>query len=110
MPTPRPLAMTKNAASATRNSALFRLRTAAGFSQQEVADQINALAASSGHGGLGATANAISRWERGTVIPGPLNRRLLAQLFGVAVEDLGMSFQHAHAAAQRGHPNVEQAG
>ena len=68
---------------------LLSLRTAAGLSQQEVAERLNALiAANRGSEGV-VTGNTISRWERGVVTPQHHYRRLLAELFGVTVEALG---------------------
>lgn len=64
---------------------LAGLRMAAGLSQAEVADRINATI-----GSAAVTANAVSRWERGTVTPTPMYRRALASLFGVTIDDLGL--------------------
>jgi transcriptional regulator with XRE-family HTH domain len=85
--------MSKNAASATPNTVLFHLRSAAGLSQHDVAEQINALAETNGRTGVAVTANAVSRWERGIVTPAPFYRRLLAALFAVSVEELGFVLQ-----------------
>jgi transcriptional regulator with XRE-family HTH domain len=82
--------MVSKASDAVPNKALHRLRAAAGHSQQEVADALNALAATTGRA-TGITANQISRWERGTVRPHPIYRRLLAEHFGVSVGELGLA-------------------
>lgn len=76
---------------ASPGAALHDLRTAAGLSQQEVAERLNSLAARGGRGALGASANTVSRWERGVVRPTPIYRRLLAELYGVSVDDLGLA-------------------
>ena len=81
--------MSKNAANAVPNIALYNLRTTAGLSQQDVASRINELASNDGRNSLGVTANTVSRWERGVVTPAPFYRRLLAELFTVSVDDLG---------------------
>jgi transcriptional regulator with XRE-family HTH domain len=70
---------------------LLRLRTAAGLSQSEVADRLNALIAKTPGAGGVVTANAVSRWERGVVTPQHHYRRLLASLFNVSVEMLGFA-------------------
>lgn len=66
-------------------------RDAAGLTQADVAARINRAATDEGRGGGGVTANTVSRWERGAIIPGPLYRRLLAHLFGAAVDQLGLT-------------------
>ena len=64
-------------------TALYQLRDARGWSQQEVADL------------LGVSANTVSRWERGEIArPDPVNRRRLAELFGVTVGELGLTRPH----------------
>ena len=61
------------------------------MSQQELADRINDQVGAVGVPGIGVTANAISRWERGIVMPGPFYRRALAQYFGITVPELGLA-------------------
>ncbi|MBX6751935.1 MAG: helix-turn-helix transcriptional regulator [Micromonosporaceae bacterium] len=84
--------MVAKARDAHPNVTLYNLRDAAGESQQDVADALNALAAARGIAAC-VTANQVSRWERGTVRPQPLYRRLLAEHFGVSVEELGLTRQ-----------------
>jgi transcriptional regulator with XRE-family HTH domain len=73
------------------------LRIAAGLSQQDVADRMNELANREGRQGQVVTSNAVSRWERG-ITPTPLYRRLLAEIFDVTVEQLGL---HLHRDSPR---------
>jgi transcriptional regulator with XRE-family HTH domain len=74
---------------AVPNVALYNLRDSAGWSQQEVADGLNALARKYDKS-WSCTAQTVSRWERGVVDrPDPLARRLLAEFFGVSIEELG---------------------
>src|SRR5262249_34662819 len=82
--------MVTKASDARPNEALYNLRAVAGQSQQEVADGLNVLAARAGKA-TGVNANQISRWERGTVQPHPIYRRLLAEHFRVPVYDLGVT-------------------
>jgi transcriptional regulator with XRE-family HTH domain len=72
------------------NHTLFNLRERAGMSQQDVAEAINRLAVRRGKHGT-ATANLVSRWERGTSRTSPFYRQLLAEVFGVTVEQLGLT-------------------
>lgn len=62
------------------------LRTAAGMSQREIANAVNARARQNT-----VTADAVSRWERGLAVPIPMYRRLLADVYGVTVDDLGLT-------------------
>jgi 8-oxo-dGTP pyrophosphatase MutT (NUDIX family)/transcriptional regulator with XRE-family HTH domain len=86
--------MVARSSEAQPNMALYNLRDAAGESQQEVAEALNALAAAAGKR-AGVTANQVSRWERGTVRPQPMSRRLLAEHFGVSLDELGLTRQRA---------------
>jgi transcriptional regulator with XRE-family HTH domain len=79
-----------NAANATPNLLLYNLRESAGETQQDVAEALNALGTKYGKS-LAITANQISRWERGITMPSPLYRRLIAEHFGVAVAELGLT-------------------
>jgi transcriptional regulator with XRE-family HTH domain len=72
------------------NTALNQLRERAGLSQQELADALNRLAAKQHTRHPQLTRKTISRWERGEVLsPQPFYRRLLAEYFDVAGDELG---------------------
>jgi len=62
--------MVAKAHEAHPNVTLYNLRDAAGESQQDLADALNALAIARGEAAA-VTANQVSRWERGTVRPQP---------------------------------------
>jgi transcriptional regulator with XRE-family HTH domain len=64
---------------------LRQLREAAGLSQRETAERINE------HGRTGITTRSVSRWEQGQAVPIPMYRRLLAQVYGVPVDQLGLT-------------------
>ena len=91
--------MVVRAREAVPNVALYNLRDAAGLSQQELADELNQMAARQPEASrksksreLSITANTVSRWERGVVErPDPLHRRLLAERFDVSIEELGFT-------------------
>ncbi|WP_213455285.1 helix-turn-helix transcriptional regulator [Rhizomonospora bruguierae] len=72
---------------------LRELRGAAALSQQDVAERMTRLAAAQGRSGVAVSAHTVSRWERAKVVPGALNRRLLAEVLGVSVADLGLDPQ-----------------
>ncbi len=91
--------MSRTAADATPNPVLTDLRYRAGLSQQDLARRMDALATELGHRSVGVTANTVSRWERGIVTPAPLYRRLLAHVFGVTVDQLGLTLQRDESAA-----------
>ncbi|MEV4757397.1 helix-turn-helix transcriptional regulator [Micromonospora sp. NPDC049559] len=82
--------MVSRARNAVPNDVLHNLRDAAGQTQQDVADAINRLAVHRKRGGV-ITANQVSRWERGVTYPSPLHRQLLAEHFGVSLEQLGLT-------------------
>lgn len=71
-------------------SKLRRLRRAAALSQTELAAE------------LGTTKQAISRWETGLNEPNQRNKRALAELYGLPIEELSRSYDwipdegHAH--------------
>lgn len=78
---------------------LFNLREARGWSQQDLADKLNELADKRGIN-IEVSANTVSRWERGVIKrPHPLIRQLLAELFEVPVEALGVTRKRAEPAA-----------
>src|SRR5947209_16514268 len=69
--------------SKAKNSARLSLprlrqeRERRGWTQNEVAERI------------GSTRVNISRWESGTIIPGPYYRQKLSDLFGKSIQELG---------------------
>lgn len=72
------------------NTRLIALREQAGLSQQDLADELTKLAASRYGKHPQITRKTIGRWERGEVIwPQPFYRRLLADLFRCAGDELG---------------------
>lgn len=72
------------------NTVLIAFRERAGLSQQDLADELTGLAANR-HGKYPQiTRKTIGRWERGEVVwPQPFYRRLLAEFFGCAGDELG---------------------
>ncbi|MCX9190637.1 hypothetical protein C3Y87_04260 [Carbonactinospora thermoautotrophica] len=73
----------------TPNHKLRALRIQRNWSQQEFAEAIRAKAASMGLN-LAADEKRVGRWERGEVRwPSPAYRRVLTELLGVSVEELG---------------------
>ncbi|MFI0464690.1 transcriptional regulator [Saccharopolyspora sp. 5N102] len=72
------------------NTVLIGLRERAGLSQQDLADELTNLAATRYRKYPQITRKTIGRWERGEVVwPQPFYRRLLAQLFDCAADELG---------------------
>jgi transcriptional regulator with XRE-family HTH domain len=86
-----------------RNLALSNLRELRGLSQDEVADGLHDLARKYGETS-GATGNDVSRWERGQR-PKPLNRRLLAEFYGVSLAELGFARQRPAPGYSAAHLN-----
>ncbi|SFD94732.1 hypothetical protein SAMN04487819_105278 [Actinopolyspora alba] len=82
--------MARASAPRTQNSALIGLREDAGLSQDDLAEALNALAAKR-HGKYpNVTKKTVGRWERGEVAwPQPFYRRLLAEFFDCASDELG---------------------
>lgn len=72
------------------NTVLVALRERAGLSQQDLADELTNLAASR-HGKYPQiTRKTVGRWERGEVVwPQPFYRRMLAEFFACAGDELG---------------------
>lgn len=72
------------------NARLIQLREDAGLSQQDLADELNDLAAAR-HGKYPlVTRKTVGRWERGEVAwPQPFYRRLLTERFLCSVDELG---------------------
>lgn len=72
------------------NTVLVRLRENAGLSQQDLADELTTLAATRYNKYPQITKKTVGRWERGEVVwPQPFYRRLLADLFQCAGDELG---------------------
>lgn len=72
------------------NYALVALREDAGLSQQDLADELNDLAARRHGKHPRITRKTIGRWERDEVAwAQPFYRRLLAEYFNVAADELG---------------------
>ncbi len=71
------------------NTVLIALRERGGLSQQDLADELTNLATRYGkHPQI--TRKTVGRWERGEVVwPQPFYRRLLAEFFGCAGDELG---------------------
>lgn len=82
--------MTRLAEARMPNVKLIRLREGAGLSQEELANRLNKVAASMPlERAVYLTKKTIGRWERGEVEwPQPFHRRLLAEFFHVAVDEL----------------------
>jgi transcriptional regulator with XRE-family HTH domain len=74
----------------TPNVELVALRDEAGLSQQDLADELNGLAGRKYGKYPNLTKKTVGRWERGEVEwPQPFYRRLLADYFKCAVDELG---------------------
>lgn len=74
----------------TPNIDLMSLREDAGLSQQNLADELNTLAGRKYGKYPNITKKTVGRWERGEVEwPQPFYRRLLADYFKCAVDELG---------------------
>jgi len=77
---------------ATPNNVLFNLRNQKGWTQQEEADHLNTLAIKRKIKGYHVSPNTVSRWERGIIpVPEPVSQRLLAELYGVTIAQLGFT-------------------
>ncbi|HZN18894.1 MAG TPA: XRE family transcriptional regulator [Micromonosporaceae bacterium] len=76
------------------------MRDARAETQEQTAAALNALAARRGEP-TAITGNHVSRWERGVVQPSRLHSQLLAEHFGVAPADLGLTRQRAASAGHR---------
>ena len=74
----------------TPNVELVALREDAGLSQEDLAEALNELAHHRFGRRVDVTKKTVGRWERGEVVwPQPFHRRLLAECFQVAVDELG---------------------
>jgi transcriptional regulator with XRE-family HTH domain len=90
-----------SAKEAIPNHVLCNLRDARALSLQDVADGVNELADQHGVKGHHVSVNTVSRWERGVIpLPEPINRRLLAEFYGVPVDQLGFTRPRAVANAE----------
>ncbi|MDQ4094005.1 MAG: helix-turn-helix domain-containing protein, partial [Actinomycetota bacterium] len=82
--------MTVPSETRTPNVDLVSLREQAGLSQQDLADELNGLAGRKYGKHPNITKKTVGRWERGEVEwPQPFYRRLLADYFTCAVDELG---------------------
>jgi transcriptional regulator with XRE-family HTH domain len=94
-----------SAKEAIPNNVLFNMRDARALSLQDVADGVNELAAQRGIKSHHVSANTVSRWERGVIpLPEPINRQLLAEFYGVPVDQLGFTRPRAVPHRQMGEP------
>jgi len=72
------------------NAELVALREKAGLSQQDLAGELNEIARRRFGRSVDLTKKTVGRWERGEVAwPQPFYRRLLAEHFQVAADELG---------------------
>ncbi|MFD1320235.1 helix-turn-helix transcriptional regulator [Micromonospora sonneratiae] len=85
--------------SRTPPNRIRELRLLAGLSQRDLAERVNELAQQRGLRTTAASADTVSRWERGAVTPQPTYRRMLAEALAVSVEDLQLDAQPARRAA-----------
>jgi transcriptional regulator with XRE-family HTH domain len=68
---------------------LRELRVESGWTQQQLADKLNYLAWTQGHGRTAVNADMVAKWERGVKGISRRYKTLLCQLFGVTAEQLG---------------------
>jgi transcriptional regulator with XRE-family HTH domain len=69
---------------------LRELRQEAGWTQQQLADNMAHFAWTRGHQHVAVNADMVAKWERGVKGISPRYRVLLCQLFGVTAEQLGI--------------------
>ena len=87
----------------TPNVELVALREDAGLSQEDLAEALNELAYRRFGRRVDVTKKTVGRWERGEVVwPQPFHRRLLAECFQVAVDELGFFGDVAQRAVDAG--------
>lgn len=78
---------------------LRELRLARGWTQQDVADRLVKLAwMRKPRQTVNTTADMVAKWERGARGISPLNRELLAKLYAVTIDQLGLDPQTAGTA------------
>ena len=95
----------QTAESRVPNAELVALRENAGLSQEDLADELNELARRRFGRTVDITKKTVGRWERGEVTwPQPFYRRLLAEYFQVAVDELG--FRRPRPAASELHQRL----
>jgi transcriptional regulator with XRE-family HTH domain/tetratricopeptide (TPR) repeat protein len=63
-----------------------------GWSQDDVVDRLQEVAAARGEPEPGVDRNTVSRWERGISRPTPRYVQLLSAIFSLRPEDLGLAF------------------
>ena len=63
-----------------------------GWSQDDVVDRLQEVAANRGEPEPGVDRNTVSRWERGISRPTPRYVQLLSAIFSLRPEDLGLAF------------------
>ena len=84
--------MARPAREATPNNVLFNLRNQQGWTQLDEAEELNKLASRRKVRGYHVSPNTVSRWERGIIpVPEPVSQRLLADLYGVTIDQLGFT-------------------
>lgn len=84
--------MAKTARQPTPNTTLYNLRDSRGLTQQELAEELVKLAREQHGKSISVDNVTISRWERGVIDrPSPIYRRLLAEYFGVSLDELGFT-------------------
>jgi transcriptional regulator with XRE-family HTH domain len=66
---------------------IAELRAAAGLTQNELAQRI----CDAGPASTAVTGSTVSRWERGTTVPGPTYRRLIAHALNATIPALGLT-------------------
>lgn len=76
---------------------LRELRTALGWTQQEMAERIAHLAWMERRERVGVNADMVAKWERGAKGISPRYRELLCRLFGVTPDQLGLKSTPAAA-------------
>lgn len=69
---------------------LRELRLAQGWTQAQVAERLARLAWARREGDPGVNADMVAKWERGVKRPSPRYRKLLAALFKVSIDQLGL--------------------
>src|SRR5260370_11986718 len=84
---------------------LRALREERGWTQQEVADQVQRMAWLHRHERVGVNADMVSKWERGVKRPTPLYREMLGLVFATDAHRLGIGGPAAAGAKARSETN-----